>query len=244
MLFYNLNFFSYNIRTLDTSTMTMRIPVKLYLRPTITGLFSITCVMLLINQFAFAATSPGDLDLTFGTSGRVTTDFGSQQYDVAHAVALQPDGKIVVAGELWSDSSGEDFAVARYMDNGQLDPTFGVTGKVSTDLEGIDAAMSLAIQTDGKIVVAGLAAYGQKLGLVRYKPDGSLDPTFGTMGKVISDFSTSYATAFAVLIQADGKIVAAGCTNSTAQTDFLAVRYNADGHIDGTFGQNGLGSVR
>src|SRR6266536_888185 len=106
MPFYNLNFFSYNIRTLDTSTMTMRIPVKLYLRPTITGLFSITCVMLLINQFAFAATSPGDLDLTFGTSGRVTTDFGSQLYDAAHAVALQPahavalqpDGKIVVVG--------------------------------------------------------------------------------------------------------------------------------------------------
>src|SRR5438105_11965845 len=81
-----------------------------------------------------AQAAGGDLDPTFGTGGQVTTDF-SHSTDIANAVALQPDGKLVVVGQTYTnnDFSGEDFAVARYNTDGTLDTTFGVHGKMRTD---------------------------------------------------------------------------------------------------------------
>ncbi len=130
-----------------------------------------------------AQAAPGDLDLTFGTGGKVTTDFAGDG-DLAFAVALQPDGKIVAAGR-----SSFDFALARYNADGSLDPTFGTGGKVTTDF-GFDEAFAVALQPDGKIVAAGYAVVGSSLdfALARYNADGSLDPTFGTDGKVTTDF--------------------------------------------------------
>ena len=104
-------------------------------------------------DFALARYLPdGSLDPTFGVGGKVTTDFGSS--DVASALVLQPDGKLVAAGGVQFDGPG-DFALARYLPDGSLDPTFGVGGKVTTDFGGIDGASALVLQPDGKLVAAG-----------------------------------------------------------------------------------------
>jgi uncharacterized delta-60 repeat protein len=121
----------------------------------------------------------GDLDPTFGTGGIVTTDFGNTPDD-GQEVAVQPDGKIVVAGY-----RGSDFAVARYNVDGSLDATFGTGGLVVTDLYGNsrDIAGGMALQPDGKIVLAGqtstpaITVTDQDFALVRYNSDGSLDST-------------------------------------------------------------------
>src|SRR5215813_11204941 len=102
-----------------------------------------------------AQAAAGDLDPTFGTGGMVTTDL-KRSTDIANAVAIQADGKLVVVGTSYkqNDFSTEDFVVTRYNTNGTLDNTFGVGGKVRTDFPGLAAvASAVVIQTDGKIVV-------------------------------------------------------------------------------------------
>jgi uncharacterized delta-60 repeat protein len=180
----------------------------------------------------------GDLDPTFGAGGKVTTDFGDQD-DVAFGVAVKVDGAIVAAGRAFQGfhRSHYDFALAQYQPDGTLDPTFGSGGKVTTDFfGGDDWANAVAIQGDGKIVAAGLA--GCDFALARYTPDGSLDPTFGTGGKVTTDFG--YCTqAYAVAIQSDGEIVAAGYAPTGTAIDFALARYNPDGSLDSSFGTGG-----
>ena len=136
-----------------------------------------------------AQAAPGDLDTTFGTGGKVTTDF-SGGTDQAFAVALQTDGKIVVAGEAKTGYSREDFALARYHPNGTLDTTFGTGGKVTTDFAGdTDQVFAVALQPDGKIVVAGEAKAGysgEDFALARYNnnrfPVVTLKATLDTTG--------------------------------------------------------------
>jgi uncharacterized delta-60 repeat protein len=120
---------------------------------------------------------------------------------------------------------------------GDLDPSFGIGGKVTTDFSpGIGWAYSVAIQADGKIVAAGyVVGTVSQFALVRYKSDGSLDPSFGTGGKVTTDFAPFNSQASSVAIQADGKIVAAG----SAGSDFALARYTSDGSLDTSFGTGG-----
>ena len=188
----------------------------------------------------------GDLDQSFGTNGAVLTQFGPSQ-DEARAVAIQPDGKIVVAGFTDPGFFNYDFAVARYNPDGSLDPTFGGVGKVTTDIGSNtkDRAFATAIQTDGKIVVAGQSTLNGFNGfeLVRYNIDGSLDSSFGSGGKVnfiVTLVSGSDDAVFGIAIQADGKIVAAGTTGPTNLGDFALMRFNSDGSVDTTFGNNGI----
>ena len=111
-------------------------------------------ILALFTTNAFGA--PGDLDLTFGRGGAVTTDFKGSN-DIANAAALQADGKIVTAGIRFvgiSASTG-DFLVARYNTDGTIDKTFGQGGSVVTDFGMTESASAVAIQPDGKIVVAG-----------------------------------------------------------------------------------------
>jgi uncharacterized delta-60 repeat protein len=169
----------------------------------------------------------GTLDTTFGSGGKVITDFGS--YESANSLALQSDGRIIVVG-----SSNGDFAVARYFSNGVLDATFGSGGKVVTDLGGYETASDVAIQTDGKIVVAGWS--NSDFALARYNADGSLDSGFGTGGKVVTDLGTMQDNAYALALQSDGKIVVTGWTYPY---DFAIVRYNTNGSLDTSFGTNG-----
>jgi uncharacterized delta-60 repeat protein len=189
------------------------------------------------SDFALARYNPdGALDPTFGTAGKVTTDFEGVDFAVATAVAIQGDGKIVAAGYL--GASNYDFALARYNPDGTLDPTFGTGGEVTTDFfGGFDEAWAVAIQGEGHIVVAGYTYEGSNFdfALARYKPDGTLDPMFGTGGKVTTDFFGGDDYAFAVAIQGDGNIVAAGVANG----DFALAGYNPDGALDPTFGTAG-----
>ena len=198
-------------------------------------------VALLIAIANPAAAPPGDLDPTFDGDGKVTTNFAGSptSTDRAFGVAIQGDGKIVDAG--FTNIPGPNFGLARYNPDGSLDPTFSGDGKVTTDFAGSgeDVAQAVAIQADGKIVAAGFADVpGRDFALARYNTDGSLDPTFDGDGKVTTDFAGSTDSVSGVVIQADGKIVAAGNANVPFD-DFGLARYNTDGSLDTTFSGDG-----
>src|SRR5262245_684540 len=165
-------------------------------------LLGVALILLIVVPGPLQA-ADGDLDTTFGSGGIVITDFGGD--DVANAVALQSDGKIVAAGRtLFGGVSS--FALGRYNSDGSLDTTFGTVGKVTTDSLG--DAFALSIRSDGKIVVAGGRTQSPStFVLARYNSDGSLDTTFGAGGKVVrTDFSGFHV---ALLLQPDEKIVVA-----------------------------------
>lgn len=193
----------------------------------------------------------GDLDPSFGDGGVVMTDFNTST-DLANAVALQADGKLVVAGTTYinNDFSDEDFAIARYNADGSLDTSFGNNGKVTTDFPNLAAVISaVAVQPDGKIVVAGgaypLFTFTGDFKVARYNPDGSLDTSFGAGGIVTTIFPGDGSYAFALALQSDGKIIAAGTDffdfnpGDMSDTDFALARYNPDGSLDTTFGNGG-----
>ena len=189
------------------------------------------------QDFALARyNTDGALDHSFGVGGAVITDFSGAS-DEAWAVAIQPDGKIVAAGV-----ADGDFALARYNADGSLDSQFGIGGKITTDFGGDDRANALALQRDGKIVAAGVAAR-LDFALARFNADGTLDATFGSEGNVRTDFSGKSDSAFAVTIQPDGMVVAAGSTGAFPGGLFALVRYDVDGSLDTTFGGGGKVTV-
>jgi uncharacterized delta-60 repeat protein len=193
-------------------------------------------------------TSSGALDTTFDSDGKVTTDIGNAT-SKSTAVAVQADGKMVSAGYVQNPSTGLDFAVIRYNVDGSLDTTFDGDGKATTSFSvGSDAANAVAIQADGKIMAAGYAPGGSSspdFALVRYNTDGSLDTTFDGDGKVITDVGTAFGNdvAYAISIQADGKIVVAGHASTGTWWDMAVVRYNADGSLDTSFDGDGRAIV-
>ena len=200
----------------------------------------------------------GSPDTTFGGTGQVVTTWTAADVGVrgatpnvnTQAVVIQPDGKIVTAGIVtWSTRAGSysDFAVARYNPNGSLDTTFNHTGKVATPIglaTGGADAYSVALETVNgvtKIVAAGQVydgtAAGSDFALIRYNLDGSLDTSFGGTGKVVTDFFGGTDSAHGVVIQPDGKIIAAGVATDASNNQSTALaRYNTDGSLDTTFG--------
>jgi uncharacterized delta-60 repeat protein len=183
----------------------------------------------------------GHLDLGFGTGGIVTTDLGTQA-DEAFDMAPHPDGGFVVVGRTDANSPNRDFGVVRYRDDGRPDTGFSGDGIVTTDFAGqADQANSVAVQADGKIVVAGLATTGGPIipngdfALARYNTDGTLDASFGGDGLVLTDLGTTADVARAVVIRPDGRIVVAG----TADGDVVLARYTQDGELDSSFGDQG-----
>ncbi|HXG85980.1 MAG TPA: FG-GAP-like repeat-containing protein [Pyrinomonadaceae bacterium] len=196
-------------------------------------------LFLVLPALTFAA--PGDLDLSFGSGGKVITPIGSS-FDYANSVAIQMDGKIVAAGYS-QNGANADFAVVRYNTDGTLDTSFGGTGKVVTPIGSSSSyANSVAIQSDGKIVAAGYSrGVTDDFAVVRYNTNGTLDTSFNGTGKVITQVGSSGDYAFSVAIQSDGKIVAAGSSSNGTKVDFAVVRYNTDGSLDTSF--NGTGKV-
>jgi len=182
----------------------------------------------------------GTLDTTFNGTGKVITPVGSGN-DFAYSVALQADGKIVVAGYS-ENATSSDYALVRYNTNGTLDTSFNGTGKIITVIgSGGSLAKAVAIQADGKIVAAGWSVLGANnhFTVVRYNSDGTLDTSFNVTGKVVTLLSIHGDHADAVAVQPDGKIVAAGSVIVTTYYDFAVVRYNSDGSLDNTFNGNG-----
>lgn len=178
--------------------------------------------------------SDGTLDTSFGDGGKIpdNTPFAGHVYDVV----IQPDGKIVVAGDRASD-----FAIARYLSNGTIDTTFGGgDGFVQVGISGVDAARALALQKDGKIVVVGYSNGSLTASMVRLLPNGDLDTTFGTNGVVgPTNFSQTSARFLRVKIQNDQKIVVAGYIDTGSNNLFVA-RYMSDGSLDPFFGSAGI----
>ena len=182
----------------------------------------------------------GSLDTSFDTDGKLTTAIGSGN-DQANSVAIQNDGKIVVAGQSLNGSN-YDFAITRYNANGSLDTSFDNDGKVTTAIgTGNDIAYSVAIQTDGKIVVAGYTGTGvnSDFAVIRYNTNGSLDNSFDNDGIVTTAIGTTSDIAYSVAIQSDGKIVVAGYTGIVINSDFAVTRYNANGSLDTSFDMDG-----
>ena len=205
------------------------------------------------GDFAMVRYKPdGSLDTNFGNAGMVTTDVGHDDYGMS--MLIQPDDKILVAGETWFDSGNSDFALVRYNANGSLDTSFGIAGKVTTDFNYRDQGSSMTIQSDGKIIVVGES--NGDFALARYNIDGSLDKTFSGDGKVTTDIG-KYDFGGGVTIQNDGKILVIGSAyaiqdslfhtlsdsslilDETGNSDFALVRYNADGSLDTSFGNGG-----
>jgi uncharacterized delta-60 repeat protein len=197
----------------------------------------------------------GSLDTSFGAGGIVTTDLGSPD-DYAFGLAIQPsDGKIVVVGWTVTGTGSWDFGVVRYNVNGSIDTSFGdnANGIVTIDftlrgsrVPSYDYANAVAIQSDGKIVVAGKA--NNNFAMARLTTSGSLDNSFGSHGEVITQFPGVTSQALAVTIQpTDGKIVLAGMTGpGTAAQAMALARYKTNGMLDTSFHGNGeetLGSL-
>jgi uncharacterized delta-60 repeat protein len=202
-------------------------------------------MLLALGVASPALATGGDLDTSFGVDGKVTTNF-TPGFDGASSVAAQPDGKLVAAGTAGLDGPNPTFALARYDDDGSLDPTFGGDGMVTTDFtEKTDGAFAVAIQSNGKVVAAGLAGFGPsdydtRFAIARYKVDGTLDASFGSGGMVTTDLSPTYDGANAIALQANGKIVVAGYADAaSAHLTFGVARYDRDGTLDTTFGSDG-----
>lgn len=194
----------------------------------------------------------GTLDKRFGKNGKITTDF-FRNVDSISAIAIQPDGGIVVAGFAQLGGNGGTprvFALARYRNDGSPDTSFGNGGALTTSFGGnFAAASALMLQPDGKIVVAGTVDFnpdvpgsGLDFALARYNSNGTLDGSFGKGGKVVFDFFGSFDQANSAALQPDGKIIVVGSASyDSANRDigFALARFNTDGSIDFGFGTGG-----
>lgn len=178
------------------------------------------------DLLVFRLTTSGALDPTFnGGAGSVRIAFGTGE-STAAALAVQPDGRILVAGSFRVGNVGR-FAVARLEENGTLDATFGTGGRVTTLIGTGATARGLALHSSGRFTLGGVATVSGKtrFAAAQYRADGSLDPTFGTLGAVTAAIGTVSDEANAIVQQPDGKVVLAGWTSpSGTQRDFGLVR--------------------
>ena len=192
-------------------------------------------------------------DSGFGVGGLVTSTMGSIGVSGLRALAVMPDGRLVACGVTMRSGSATDFLVVRFLADGSPDLSFGGSGHVATAFAGTvgaalsDRCLAVAVQSDGRIVAAGATAQNggvNNVALLRYLPDGQLDPAFGSAGRVIVNAaavgSSTDNEARAVALQPDGRIVVAGVAfGSGANPDLLVMRFDADGTPDATFGSAG-----
>jgi uncharacterized delta-60 repeat protein len=184
-----------------------------------------------ISDFALVRyNSDGSPDLTFGSGGMVTTDFGA--FDSCLCITLQPDGKLVAAGDAISSSFVDGLGIARYNIDGSLDATFGVGGKSNQFVQ--VSARGVAVLSNGKIIVGGLElnpSTGQTFDFaaVRYNSNGLLDNTFGTGGVSHAGINSNVAQVNTIALQTDGKLLVGGSIiNPQTSFDFAVARFNGD----------------
>ncbi len=193
-----------------------------------------------VNDFAlFRLNSDGSPDNTFDGDGQVITGYAGD--DRFSSVEFQPDGKIVAAGET-SIGGNYQFALARYNSNGSLDPTFGGFGVISNSIgSSDDLAFDMVIQPDGKIVAAGnfVNVNIYSVALTRYLADGTFDQSFGGDGIVAANIGPGSSSAYALALQADGKLVVAGYSLNGINNELALARFHADGEIDFSFDADG-----
>jgi uncharacterized delta-60 repeat protein len=194
----------------------------------------------------------GSRDTNFASAGRATVAFDLDPVnrdDIASSVAVDAAGNIVVAGAAEKAANSYDFAIARLTPEGDLDPNFGGDGRVTVpfDIGGSfdDEALELIIAPDGSIFVTGATTDNNfDFAAIKLQPDGTLDPTFGSGGKVTVPFDFGGSNAdisYGAALQPDGKLVLAGLVtiSDTGDSDIALVRFDADGALDDTFGFGG-----
>jgi uncharacterized delta-60 repeat protein len=198
------------------------------------------CIQVFILLIALRVTAqPAFLDNAFGDGGKVITAIGNN--DRGYAVALQPDGKIITAGTSVIGSFRINIILARYHADGTLDNSFGNGGKVISQFGDMSVARAIALQSDGKILVAGQVE--DFFGMVRYNQNGSLDTAFGNRGIAAAPFGSTIHEANAIAIQPDGKIVLAGVAPSSISGAFAAARFLQNGTLDPSFGNGGKRTI-
>ena len=176
----------------------------------------------------------GSLDSSFGVNGIVITNIAKDDY--IYDMAVQPDGKIIVAGDrVKNENDNETSFTVRYMPNGSLDNSFGKSGIVLTTYNNNTEINSVALQPDGKIIIGGIYDGFGDFVLIRYRQDGSLDSSFGVNAIARFDFGEDYGQLFDITIQSDGKIIAAG-DNGLFVDQMVVVRFTANGAVDSSFG--------
>jgi uncharacterized delta-60 repeat protein len=227
------------VRTLDVAS-------GMALQPDGKVIVAGTCFNGSNNDFCVARFSAnGDIDTSFGTSGSTLTPV-STDTDIGTAVALQPDGKIVLVGRCREATLFPSFraCAARYTTTGALDVSFGSGGKWSIPTDNT-AAAALALQGDGKIVMAGECGNPVAFCVIRLTASGSLDSTFGSSGLTTTAVATTSSSAKTVSIQTDGKIILAGVCyyGSSQDSDICTVRYTSNGVLDASYNGTGLGEV-
>lgn len=208
----------------------------------------ITALLSFGTSGSFAQVS-GDLDLTFSVDGIATAHFPPAGSDLGAAIAVQPDGRILVGGstQQQTGSTGITMALVRLMPDGSLDNSFGTAGLVTTTLGSgstiDDKIFGIAVQPDGGIVTVGTTFVnggGYQAAILRYNSNGSLDNTFSGDGIRVEDIGTGSDDGFYdVVLQPDGGIVVVGTAQSTAGYDAVVARYLANGTPDGTFSIDG-----
>lgn len=184
----------------------------------------------------------GSLDSSFNRKGYFTKDFYGRD-DRCFSIDIESDGKIVACG--FAENFNWDFAIIRLNKDGTIDSAFGNNGSKVINIGSYnDVAFSIKAQKDGKIIVCGWTYIFSSwdFALVRLNSDGSLDDSFGSTGIITTDYYHLYNTAHSIDIQSDGKYIAAGYTFKSGfpDSDIMLVRYNNDGSIDKSFGQNGI----
>jgi uncharacterized delta-60 repeat protein len=185
----------------------------------------------------------GSIDSTFGTDGLVMPEVGFSEE--INDMALQPDGKIIVAGAIANDLSGaESFMLVRFNSNGTLDSGFGTSGVTTTSVNISSEIVGIELLPNGKIIAAGREGpYDDpptpdyvNFAIARYTTQGILDNSFGTNGLVVTDVAAGAPDVLqSMIVQPDGKIVAAGSSGNNQ----CLVRYQNDGSLDNTFGTSG-----
>lgn len=190
------------------------------------------------DAFAIARFNPsGIADPGFGTDGSIVADI-REGNDLISDVLILPDNMIIVAG-----SSCSDFIVAKYLENGITDRSFGNQGITVTSINQSESIVSaICLQPDGKLVVAGSFLDGDNFdfAVVRYNSDGQLDRTFGNAGIAVTSLSSGDDKVFDIALQKDGKIVVGGSAYNGRSDDFAVVRFLPDGSPDHSFSDDGI----
>jgi len=181
------------------------------------------------------------LDTSFGTSGKVIQSIGSAD-DYGYSLAIQTDGKILLGGYC-SNGGNIDFCIARFNSNGSLDTSFNSPHGYIIQPIGLstDYGLSLAIQTDGKILLGGRCLNGSNddFCIARFNSNGTLDTSFGSSGKVIQPIGSVSDYGYSLAIQSDGKILLGGYCYNVGYKDFCIARFNSNGTLDTSFGSSG-----
>ncbi|HUM45693.1 MAG TPA: T9SS type A sorting domain-containing protein [Chitinophagales bacterium] len=206
---------------------------------TATAKYFLLALMLFFKTFP--AHSQVKLDSTFSQDGLATNSIQNSLDARATSIAVQSDGKIIVAGQSFAQFSS-NIALARYNTDGTLDATFNGDGKLNTEIGFYSIARDCIVQPDGKIVIAGFTDESDdEFLMVRYHTDGSPDNSFGENGVMTTQLGGYTSEANALVRQSDGKLIAAGYTRDTGDPDydFAVVRVTSDGVLDNSFSGDG-----